>query len=398
MPPGVGVVAFVDAVRAGPDEHGRGERQQVRLGAAGLLPPAVEMAAGDDVGGEPLVVEVEQGVVVDDDVAPARPVLKLLDVVEQPAVVVEERVVRLPVALHQGVADEQVPAQGGVDRGVVHPAGGHQRQPVQGHLLEGDHGGLFLLPVRFAVGAFHQVRRECLGPFRFDARDGPRPQPGRLDEFGGHQPARRLPEQRGAREDREPGAPRPLVLLLVGVPDTDVGQQAGEQRQVDVLRVGRGAADGYSEAFHDLAQLAVDVLPLPYPQVVQEVGPAQPAELVAGQLLLLFPQVFPHVEVGEEVGLPVGEAAVFLRGGLLRVDGTLPRILDGQRGRDDHDLADAPVVAGRQHHAGQPGVEGNLRQFAPQRGQPHPRTGPVRRRRLSRLFRCARRLDGAELP
>ncbi len=291
--PCVGVVAFVDAVHTGFDEHGRGEREQVRPGPAGLLPPAVEMAAGDDVGRDPLVVEVEQGFVVDKDVAPACPVFEFLDVVEQSPVVVEECMVRLPVAFHQGVADEQIPAQGGVDRGIVHPAGGHQRQPVQCHLLEGDHGGPVLLPVRFTVGALHQVRRERLGPFRFDTRDGPRPQPGCLDELGGHQPARWFPEQRRPREDREPGVSRTLVLLFVGILEADAGQQAGEQRHVNVPRVTRCAVDGYSEIFHDLAQLAVDVLPLPYPQIVQKIGPAQFAELVARQLLLLFLQIFP---------------------------------------------------------------------------------------------------------
>ena len=67
--------------------------------------------AGDDLGADPRVVEGEQRLVVDQDVAAAGPVLELLDLVEQRPVVVEERVVGPPVALDQRVADEQLPGQ-----------------------------------------------------------------------------------------------------------------------------------------------------------------------------------------------------------------------------------------------------------------------------------------------
>ncbi len=121
--PHVGVRARVDLAAAGVDEHVAVEGQQVGLLPAGLLPPGVEVPAGHDVGGDPLVVEGEQRLVVDQDVAPAGPVLQLLDLVEQRPVVGEERVVGLPVALDQGVPDEQLPGQLRVDAAVVHLAG-----------------------------------------------------------------------------------------------------------------------------------------------------------------------------------------------------------------------------------------------------------------------------------
>jgi hypothetical protein len=63
---------------------------------------------GDDVGRDGIVVEGEQRLLVDDQVAPPGPLLQLRGVGEQGAVGVEERVLRVPVALDQGVADEQL--------------------------------------------------------------------------------------------------------------------------------------------------------------------------------------------------------------------------------------------------------------------------------------------------
>lgn len=82
--------------------HGvRRERQQVGLLPAGLLPPRVEVPGRDRLRADPLVVEVEQGLVVDDDVAPARAVFEFLDVLEQRPVVVEELVLCAPFALYE---------------------------------------------------------------------------------------------------------------------------------------------------------------------------------------------------------------------------------------------------------------------------------------------------------
>ena len=49
---------------------------------------------------------------------------------------------------------------------------------------------------------------------------------------------------------------------------------------------------------------------------------------------------------------------------------------DGQRGRDDEDLAYAPVLVGLQHHPRQPRVDRQLRQPAAQRGEALARIGP----------------------
>jgi hypothetical protein len=56
---------------------------------------------GDDRLRDAGVEEREQGLVVGEQVAPARAVLELLHLLQAPAVLGEERVARLPVALHE---------------------------------------------------------------------------------------------------------------------------------------------------------------------------------------------------------------------------------------------------------------------------------------------------------
>ena len=61
------------------------------------------------------VVELVESFVVDEDVASARAVLEFFDVVEECTVLVEELVVRLPFALHERMADEEIARGLGID-------------------------------------------------------------------------------------------------------------------------------------------------------------------------------------------------------------------------------------------------------------------------------------------
>lgn len=107
-------------------------------------------------------------------------------------------------------------------------------------------------------------------------------------------------------------------------------------------------------------QLGNEVLPLPDPQVVQELGAAQAPERRGRQLLLLLAEVGPEAVVRHEVGDPVRESLVRGVRGIPVVGRTLARVLDRQRGDDDQHLADDALVGGGDHHAGQPRVERQL--------------------------------------
>ena len=136
----------------------------------------VMLGAGDDVFGHPLVVEVEERVVVDQDVPAPRAVLQLLDLGEEFAVVGEELVVRTPVALDQRVANEKLAGRLRVDPPVVDLPLRDDRYAVQRDLLVRHHRRLVLLPVRFAVRALQQMPGEGLDPLGLDLGVDARPE------------------------------------------------------------------------------------------------------------------------------------------------------------------------------------------------------------------------------
>ena len=213
--------------------------------AAGLLPPGVEVPGGGHVLGNPLVVEVEQDGVVGHQAAPSGLVLQVPGLFEEPLVAVEELMVGLPVALHQGMGDEQLPCRHRVHPRVADLAGRHDRQAVQRDLLLRHGRTAARAPVRLAVAALGQVLGQLLGPFRFDTSGRPGPQPRGFDEFGGDHPRGRLPGQHGIREDREPGTPCPGELGRAAplparpgfcVQHPDVREQAGQQGHVHPVR------------------------------------------------------------------------------------------------------------------------------------------------------------------
>ena len=115
LAPSVRVLAAQDGSRVGVDHRFRCERQQTRILAPLGLPPLVEMLGGYGFLADTFVVELVESFVVDEDVAAARAVLEFLDVVEQCTVLVEELVVRLPFALHERMADEEIARGLGID-------------------------------------------------------------------------------------------------------------------------------------------------------------------------------------------------------------------------------------------------------------------------------------------
>ena len=115
----------------------------------------------------------------------------------------------------------------------------------------------------------------------------------------------------------------------------------------------------------------MDVLPLPDAEVVEVLAPAQPPERARTELLPLVPQVAPQVEEGDEVGVGVGEAPVVGGGRLLLAGRALPRILDRQRRREDEHLPDHAVAVGLDDHPGQPRIDRDAGQAAPELGEPH---------------------------
>ena len=127
-------------------------------------------------------------------------------------------------------------------------------------------------------------------------------------------------------------------------------RQAAQQRPVHLVAVGRLAASPDPQLAGDEPELAVDVLPLADPEVVEELGLAAPAELARRRRRLELLHVVPEGEVAEEVGRRVPEAGVELVGRLPVLDRSLPRVLDGEGGGDHEHLAGTAEAIGLEHH------------------------------------------------
>ena len=291
LAPGARVVGGRDLLPGLGREDLLGEGEQVGAPAPLAAPPAVEVPLGEHVGRDPAVVEGEEHLVVDDDVAPAGSLLELGDPGEGGDVALPEVVLRLPVALDEGRPHEDLAGRLGVDPGVLDGAVGDERHAVERHPLGRDGGARPAAPARLADGAGHDVCADLLGPLGLDGRVDARPQPARLDELGGHDEVGLLAEQRGPGADAETGTARPDVLPLDLVPGTDVRQQPGEQRLVDGVPVGLGVAGRGGDVGVDAdraaggPQLGVQVLPLPDAQVVQVLVLAHAAKRAVRQLL-----------------------------------------------------------------------------------------------------------------
>ena len=220
--PEVGVVELADLIRALFDQHLFVEAEQIGGVAARQLPPAIEMLRRYHLLADALVIKVEQGFIIHEDVAAARFMLEIFDFAAQLLVIAEEGVARLPVALHQRMADKQLAAQRRVDAAIVDLTRGDDRQAVQRDLLLRHHRALAFFPVRLAVAAFDQVLRQRLDPFGIDARRDASPQAAGFHQLRHHGPFGRLFEQPGSGKDSEARVARAGKLLLFGVFNADM--------------------------------------------------------------------------------------------------------------------------------------------------------------------------------
>ena len=172
-----------------------GQREQVGPAPTLSAPPPVEVPFAHDVRRDAGVVEREHDLVVDDDVAPTRPLLELGDAFEGREVAPPELVLRLPVALDERRADEDLAGRLRVDPGVLDRAVGDERDAVERDPLRRHRGTGLAAPPGLADRARDDVGAGLLGPLGLDRGDDPGPEPRRLDELGRHDDVRLLAEQ-----------------------------------------------------------------------------------------------------------------------------------------------------------------------------------------------------------
>ena len=141
-----------------------------------------------------------------------------------------------------------------------------------------------------------------------------------------------------------------------------------DARRVGRFRVCRLLAGSQTDSCRNTAQLAGEVLPLPDAEIVQKVFAAHSAKCTARHGLPLPPQIVPEIQERHEIAVRVGKAGMFLTSSLLPIGGTLSRIRDRQRGRQDQHFAQAPFGIGLQDHPAQSRIDGQLCKAPPDFG------------------------------
>ncbi|MNV54290.1 hypothetical protein D3C71_1464760 [compost metagenome] len=155
--PGIRIVQRTDLIGTVLDQHLFFKAEQIRVLFCGVFPPVVKMTPGDHVARDALIVETEQGFIINQNVTTARLMLQLLHFRTQLQVGTEECMARLPVAFHQRMADKQFPAQQRIYGAVINLSRSDDGQPEQRHFFGGHHRTLGFRPMGFAVAVLHQV-------------------------------------------------------------------------------------------------------------------------------------------------------------------------------------------------------------------------------------------------
>ena len=350
------------------------EVQQFWRFPLGLLAPLVEVGAVGDAFRDDPVVEGDDQFVVDQNVRPARLVFQRFDVEHELVVVLVERptlgVFLGNLAGDQSLADEQLARLGRIHRAVVHTLLRIDDDSVERRTLEGHGLHRLLFPVRIEVAALDQVSAHFLQPLGFDARDATGEELGRLGDLGRGDPLAGFLVERRSGVDQELDAARAEVVARILGLAADVAKQAGEQRTVDGVVIGRKLVFLPTVLRRQRVQLIVNVVPLAHAQRREEILMAGLHQLAVRFLVLQLAFVpLPELEPGEKFGLFVGEflvrgvsrALLFLR--------PFARVLRRQRGGDDQHFLEAALVARGDDHARDARVERQLGEFLPDRGE-----------------------------
>ncbi|MNX91949.1 hypothetical protein D3C86_1240670 [compost metagenome] len=242
--------------------------RQHQLGGRGLVQagnPLFQRSGLRDIGRKLAVVEGEDQLVVHQDVGAARLVFQLFDAGNQLAVVRHERQARVDLARHQRLTDEEFARLRRVDATVMDAPARVDGQPIQrGALVGHDLPGL-LFPARVRPVFANQVRAHFFQPHGVDARHAAGIQARGVDQFSRHDPAARLLYQARARMDVETDFTRALVVAAFVAFETDIAQEARQQRQVQLLVGGFRLVDAPALLAHQGSQLRVHVVPFAQP-------------------------------------------------------------------------------------------------------------------------------------
>ena len=220
--------------------------------------------------------------------------------------------------------------------------------------------------------SLQQVATDALDPSRLDGRQAATEQARGLDQLGGNQPAAGLLRQIDAGMAPELDAARAEVPVLVVGLESDVAEQSGQQRHVDLLIVRRRAVQMPAVFGRHRQQLRVDVAPLAHAAHGDEVVAQALLLLAVGQLVLRVLgavaaaglEPLPELQGATEFAALIVEGLVLLVGDLGAFLRPVAHVLARQGGCNDQHFGQRLPVASLDDHAADARVERQPGQFA----------------------------------
>ena len=340
-----------------------GHVQQLGIGLAAALEPALETRQLVDVLGDALIKEAVKRFLVHHDIALACLGFQFIQLAEQLLVGLVEGRPAVPLACHQRLANKQFARDNRINRAEVHLALWHDDQAVQRDLLKGHDLTALFLPVRLAVTGLDQMRRQRLDPHRINLCRQPTIQTAGFGQLGDHHPGRLFLRQTRGRMQQEAALPCAEIIALLGLV-AEVAEQTREQRLVYRLAGRRLFVFIQSHVAAGETNLPMGFAPLTQTQIIQEIATAPAAQLALGQCLTLALKTVPQIQEGGKVRALLVPLGMGLIGCLLLFQRTFARILHSQRAGNHRQLGQAALTSPFQQHPTNARINRQARQLA----------------------------------
>ncbi len=309
------------------------------------------------------VIEFVQRLLRDNPIGATLPRGELFNVMHKLLVLLQELGLLRQVPFDQSVLDQKLPRGVGIDGAECSAATRYDGQSEQRDPFEHHGRARSAIPVRFVVGAIHQVSGQRLDPVGIDPCDDAPETTACFDELGCHRPFGSLCEQRRPGPEVQLHVARSRVLVGVAAIG-HTGEEAAEQSLMHGVVVVLARMQFAAAFFGQHPELPIDVGPFTHPVGGEKILPAGFLELVAREGLFQVMIEVPEFEDAEEVRTFVDELLMSLIRGFRLVGRSLAGVLDFQPGGDDQDFFQTIAFVGGEDHATDTRIDRQSGQFA----------------------------------
>ena len=281
------------------------------------------------------VVEVENELLIHKHIRTARLVFKVANFLHEPKVVLEKGKIAFDLALHESLSNEELARKLRIVASEAHAPPLINGEPVERALFERHDFAPLLFPVRLRPVFANERTSSALYPVGIDVCNTSRIELRRFHDLPGENPAAALFRTDRTRPNPELDSARAEVWRRPKIAfdgfRADIAEKPRKKRSVHFLKGGRRRIEAPAEVRNETFELMLDFAP--FTQAARrQVAPLHfLIELaVAFFFCARLLNKVPELDVGKKIASFVSELAMRLVCGLLRIDGTLARVLHGK--------------------------------------------------------------------